>query len=71
MEKHKVLREHLIIGYQVNAAANFAIAHEWQMLEEEAWVARIPLFGAKPNDDAINTTRCYIYSSLRLAQHKP
>lgn len=55
-EKRKALRERLIAGYQANAAADLAITHEWQILDEETWFNHVPAYeGEEPAHDAADT----------------
>jgi metal-responsive CopG/Arc/MetJ family transcriptional regulator len=40
--QRKSLRERLVVGYQVNAEADAAVAAEWSALEEETWRTYVP-----------------------------
>ena len=37
-EERKTRRQRLIAGYQTNAAADAAVAAEWEPIENEAWL---------------------------------
>jgi metal-responsive CopG/Arc/MetJ family transcriptional regulator len=49
--ERQILREHLIAGYQTNAAADTAIAAEWSPLDEEAWPIDVPMHATLDQTD--------------------
>jgi hypothetical protein len=56
-ERH-ALRERLIAGYQAYAAEDIALAAEWQAVDDEAWVASVPVdFDGGDANDSVDTTR--------------
>jgi hypothetical protein len=52
-QRRQALRERLIAGYQARAAADTALAAEWEPLEIEAWFKHVPPYeGEEPAYDA-------------------
>ncbi|GIK58692.1 MAG: hypothetical protein HND44_18265 [Chloroflexi bacterium] len=52
MKQRQLLREELMVGYQVTAEQSMAVTKDWEPLDDEAWLLHVPSYeGEEPADD--------------------